>query len=809
MADIAAASVKLPPLSESFVDIWFARAEAMFVKACIKLQDTKFAHFISILSDDQMVKVHKAITEPRAGHEYDDLKEALKNKLKRSSFRNVQRLITDEQLGAQLPSELLCYCEMLIQPNDRGTDLFKQIFLMKLPPTLYGQLSADLSLKLSNIVVKADKIVIGSRGMAGSYGNSGTMAAVGLSTPDPVEALSGKLDLVLEAFNVKHSKPGRVGQPDQAFVINSCASVSVCPRQSADTHDPHLNLIVANGTLIKTYGKQRMIIDHSGKKCAWSFILADVKCNYIGRNFLAFYNFLIDMAKREIRESSSATLRLQGIQDASTFEDTARSAILTPPTSSNNLLVKHILVQYPNVIQEQSDCLPTICHHVTHAIETFSDRPIPEKPRRLSPEKRKALWDILDSLLQAGLIRPSRNPCAAPGHVVQKPNGGWRLVGDYRALNAETTPDAYSLPHLHDFTYGMGDSKIFSKLDLVSAYHQVPMKQSDFEKTTITPCFGLYKYVQMPFGLRNAGQTFQRMDNEIFRDMPFVFIYVDDLIIASSSTEEHLRHVKLVLTRLHEHGLIHPHLRGHCDDSIDSMITPKDSQLVWSHEADQAFEDLKLALANASHLIYPIENATTRIVCDASKFAIGAVLEQKVEHGWRLISFFSKKLSSFECRYSTYDRELLAMYLAVRHFKHFVEGTIFHILTDQKPLQKAIKSISSTQTETQARRLAYIALLTSDVQYIEGEENVVADSLSRAPALDALTISDPLLLRVSMAQANDPGLAHMAQNSDRHKTLKIKGVNILCDCQGAQSRALVPSAEITNVMTALHHLGHP
>lgn len=215
IAEMAAASIKLPPLSESFVDIWFARAEAMFLKAGIKAQDTKFAHIISILSDDQMVKVHKAITEPRKGHEYDDLRDALKGKLKKSSFENVYRLVTEEQLGAQLPSELLCYCEMLVQPQDRDTDLFKQLFLMKLPAALYGQLSADLSLELKDIVTKADAIVIGSRGTAGAHGNQSLVASVVAPPTDSVETLSGKLDVMIEALNVKHSKPGHVGKPGE------------------------------------------------------------------------------------------------------------------------------------------------------------------------------------------------------------------------------------------------------------------------------------------------------------------------------------------------------------------------------------------------------------------------------------------------------------------------------------------------------------------------------------------------------------------------------------------------------------------
>ena len=154
--------------------------------------------------------------------------------------------------------------------------------------------------------------------------------------------------------------------------------------------------------------------------------------------------------------------------------------------------------------------------------------------------------------------------------------------------------------------------------------------------------------------------------------------------------------------------------------------------LKWSDELDEAFTTAKEALVQATMLVHPHADKPTALTVDASGTAVGAVLEQNIDGSdWKPVAFFSRKLRPAEQKYSAFDRERLAAYLAIRHFRYFLEGRSFTLFTDHKPLTFAISKISDPWSPRQQRHLAYVSEFTTDVRHIEGKNNTVADTLSR------------------------------------------------------------------------------
>ncbi|PIK61893.1 hypothetical protein BSL78_01224 [Apostichopus japonicus] len=215
-------------------------------------------------------------------------------------------------------------------------------------------------------------------------------------------------------------------------------------------------------------------------------------------------------------------------------------------------------------------------------------------------------------------------------------------TGDYRSLNSVTIPDRYRTAYTRFYWYPSWQDN-FSKIDLVRAYHQIPVEPADVPKTAITTPFGLFEFVRMPFGLKNAAQTFQRFIDEVLRGLPFVYAYLDDLLVASSSAEEHYQHL------------------------------------------NQYFNDLT-AMALISTLV-----------------------------------------NKAETRYSAFGRELLAVYLSIRHFRHLLDGRSFTVYTDHKPLTYAFASKPDRYSPREIRHLDYISQYSTDLRHIPGRDNVVAD----------------------------------------------------------------------------------
>jgi hypothetical protein len=183
-------------------------------------------------------------------------------------------------------------------------------------------------------------------------------------------------------------------------------------------------------------------------------------------------------------------------------------------------------------------------------------RPVTSKFCRLDAAKLAAVKAEFQKMLDSGVIRRSDSCWASPLHMVRKKDGGWRPCGDFRRLNVITTDDKYPLPNMGDLSSRLDGCTIFTKLDLQKGYFQVPVAEEDIKKTAIITPFGLYEFTRMPFGLKNAGMSFQRLMDRLFLDLPFIFVYLDDMLIASKSAEEHKQHLRAALQRLQENGLI-------------------------------------------------------------------------------------------------------------------------------------------------------------------------------------------------------------------------------------------------------------
>ena len=229
----------------------------------------------------------------------------------------------------------------------------------------------------------------------------------------------------------------------------------------------------------------------------------------------------------------------------------------TELNSDEQRKLMELLGRYKDVFCQGADDLG-FTTTVTHKIPVTTDQPVRVPHRRVPPHQMADVKAHLQQLLDQKIIRPSTSPYAAPIVIVRKKDGSIRLCVDYRALNEQTRKDAYPIPRIDEALDSLGGARMFSSLDLVQGYHQVAVAEEDIPKTAFRAgTGGLYEYARMPFGLSNSPATFQRLMEVVLGDLNYgsLLLYLDDILVFSSSFKEHLERLEVVFKRLRQHGL--------------------------------------------------------------------------------------------------------------------------------------------------------------------------------------------------------------------------------------------------------------
>lgn len=236
--------------------------------------------------------------------------------------------------------------------------------------------------------------------------------------------------------------------------------------------------------------------------------------------------------------------------------DRIESFDLSVLTEQEQASVKSLLHKYHSVFSAHDGDLGCT-NLIVHDIPLLDDVPVRQRYRRIPPSEYEAVKAHINQLLESQVIRESSSPYASPIVLVRKKDGSLRLCVDYRLLNSKTRKDAFPLPRIEESLDALSGARWFSTIDLASGYNQVPVAEQDRPKTAFCTPFGLFEFNRMPFGLCNAPSTFQRLMQRMFGDQQgqSLLLYLDDIVVYSSSVEQHLQRLEMVLGRLQKEGL--------------------------------------------------------------------------------------------------------------------------------------------------------------------------------------------------------------------------------------------------------------
>ncbi|CAN6308396.1 unnamed protein product [Urochloa humidicola] len=462
-------------------------------------------------------------------------------------------------------------------------------------------------------------------------------------------------------------------------------------------------------------------------------------------------------------------------------------------------LLSLLLEEFRDVFLEPDSLPPP--RQLDHRILLVQNaEPVVVRPYRYPQLLKDEIEKQCDDMLRRGVIRASTSAFSSPVLLVRKKDGTWRFCVDYRALNAKTVRDVFPIPVVDELLDELKNAKFFTKLDLRSGYHQVRMHPADIAKTAFRTHHGHFEFLVMPFGLTNAPSTFQALMNEVLRPYlrRFVLVFFDDILIYSSTWTEHLQHIRTVLTVLREHELYLKQSKcvfgettvaylGHVIsnggvamdpskiDAVNTWPVPRTLRALrgflgltgyyrkfitnygviaapltallkkeafrWSEDATTTFNNLKAALTTGPVLQLPDFTKEFIVDCDASGSGFGAVLHQ----GQGPIAFFSKTVAPQHAKLAAYERELIGLVQAVRHWRPYLWTRTFSIRTDHCSLKYLLdQRLSTIPQHTWVSKLFGYSFR---VEYRPCKLNTVADALSRrdedATAAQAFAISKP------------------------------------------------------------------
>ncbi|KAK7113091.1 uncharacterized protein [Littorina saxatilis] len=428
-------------------------------------------------------------------------------------------------------------------------------------------------------------------------------------------------------------------------------------------------------------------------------------------------------------------------------------------------------------------------------IELTEKKPVFVRPRPIPHAMVKTVEDEIDEMLKLGVIEPANSPYNAPIVLVKKKGGKYRFCCDLRELNKVTVFDAEPITDVDHLFQSLGKAKFFTKLDLTKGYWCIPIVEEDRDKTAFTTSRGQFRWANMPFGLKTATGIFNRMMRKLLGPLKRddVFHFMDDILIATESWEEHMVALKAVLQRLQDasisakpskcyvgyselpylgHGIgggkrwpeadkvdkiksatppstkkelrsflglcgfYRSYINSYASIAIPLTDMTKKSQpdkLKWDERSRQSFEKLKEAICKTPVLCMPDHEKEFVLRTDASDRGIGAVLMQEQDKTLRPLAYQSKKLNGAESRYATVEKECLATVWGIQKFERYLYGRHFTLETDHQPL----KCLQRQPTNPRLMRWA-LQLQPYDftVRVIPGCDNHGADYLSRASYCD-------------------------------------------------------------------------